>query len=106
MYAILFSCYGAPEKSPVMIRHCSPTLLSPHRRIGLSWDEPAGEAEPTGLLLKLEESLDLCRRFCKGLSPPLVLSEELCEWLYNLTEGHVGAYTSLLYMISQDHVSS
>jgi hypothetical protein len=97
MYAILFRFYGATEKAPVMIRHCSSTLLFPHQRIGLSWNEPAGEAEPAGLLLRLDESLDLCRRFCKRLSPALVLSEELCEWIYNLTGGHVGAYTSLLY---------
>jgi hypothetical protein len=106
VYMVILSCYGAPGKIPVNMRDLTPMVFDKCQRVGLSWDEDSGGATQAGLLLKIQESAEICERLCGTVSPPLSFPLELKNWLHELTDGHVGALVSVVFMIRTNEVRS
>ncbi|KAF8253229.1 hypothetical protein K440DRAFT_534517 [Wilcoxina mikolae CBS 423.85] len=90
IFAVLFSCYGAPGIKPISITVGTPLIFSPEQRIGLSQHDTY-EGSRAMLLLTEPEAMDICTRSCSRVSPTLVLSADLCRWLHQICGGHVGA---------------
>jgi hypothetical protein len=87
VYAILFCSYGNesvsddPSITPPGFGNGRVTLERMDRKV----------SKPCGLLLDAEEFREVIR-----LRPKLRLADDLCEFVYEYTQGHVGAIVAVL----------
>jgi hypothetical protein len=104
IHVLLFSSYGAPMDCPVVTGFVTPMILGRSQIIGLTW-ESDGLTGAAGLLLQDGEAEDLCQRHTAASTPPFSLSSSAVKWIQGVTQGHVGAYTAILNVISSNEVS-
>lgn len=101
-YFVLFSSYGSPGPYPVQTKIGAPPVLKAQQRISLNWE--SGGDSPLGLLLKPDEAKDLLYRACAYNADRPILSEDLCDLLFNISGGHAGALSGLVETIITNSV--
>src|SRR6266516_6447454 len=105
---IFFSSYGSPAEFPVpTVLGSTPVRLSAQQRISvrpLSWNNPR-----ISLYFTHQEFKDAVARACAvyGAPPklPFILSPELGEYIWEVSNGHPGATADLLVGLAQSEVS-
>jgi len=94
-HIILFCSYGSASKRVVDYKHGTPGLVRPRARISLRRTTVASNREPVGLLLNREEFGDVLERAAEVLLDP-----DLQDFIFESTDGHVGAVMSVLEALS------
>ena len=92
---ILFCSYGSATKRILDYDHGTPFLVRPRARVSLRRTTVAAGCEPVGLLLNREEFDDVVDR-----SPVVLLGPDLQDFIFDSTDGHVGAVISMLEALS------
>ena len=92
---ILFSTYGSPTKRPVKYAHGTPPLVPPRVRISLQRQNHFSIGEPVGLLLTREEFGKVVEHADK-----VILDPHLHDFIFESTNGHVGAVICILEVLS------
>ena len=92
---ILFSTYGSPTKRPVKYAHGTPPLVPPRVRISLQRQNHFSIGEPVGLLLTREEFGEVVEHADK-----VILDPHLHDFIFESTNGHVGAVICILEVLS------
>jgi hypothetical protein len=91
---ILFCSYGSASKRMVDYQHGTPGVAQPTARISLRPNTLL--SEPVGLLLNREEFDDVVKR-----SALVLLGPDLQDFIFESTDGHVGAVMGLLDALSK-----
>jgi energy-coupling factor transporter ATP-binding protein EcfA2 len=92
---ILFSTYGSPTKRPVSYPQGIPPIVPPRARISLRRQNHSSIGEPVGLLLTREEFDDVVQRADK-----VILDPYFQDFIFESTDGHVGAVICILEALS------
>jgi len=92
---ILFCSYGSASKRIVNYDHGTPGIIRPRARVSLRRTTVAADYEPVGLLLNREEFNDVVDR-----SAVVLLSPDLQDFIFDSTDGHVGAVMGTLEALS------
>jgi len=92
---ILFCSYGSASKRMVDYDHGTLGVVRPSARISLRY-HTALNHDPVGLLLNQEEFDDVVKR-SEGL---VLLGPDLQNFIFDSTDGHVGAVMSVLEALS------
>ncbi len=94
---ILFCSYGSASKRIVDYNsdHGTPGVVRPRARVSLRRTTVASDCEPVGLLLNREEFDDVVDR-----SAVVLLGPDLQDFIFDSTDGHVGAVMSMLEALS------
>ena len=91
---ILFCSYGSASKRMLNYQYGTPGVAQPTARISLRPNTLL--SEPVGLLLNREEFDDVVKR-----SAEVLLDSDLQDFIFESTDGHVGAVTGLLEVLSK-----
>ena len=88
---VLFCSYGIAGKRMVDYPHGTPSVARPTARISLRPKTILSDYEPVGLLLNREEFDDVVKR-----SAAVLLCPDLQDFIFETTDGHVGAVAGVL----------
>lgn len=107
---ILFRAYGSPGRLPAEMHDIAPPILAPHQCISLAREtvklREITTYEGVGLLLTMDETSDVIRRFCMMTPENPRYSQDLQQGLYQLTGGMWGGLQALLNIIKNNTVCS
>ena len=92
---ILFCSYGSASKRIIDYGHGTSCVVRPRAHVSLRRTIVATDCEPVGLLLKREEFDDVVDR-----SAVVLLGPDLQDFIFDSTDGHVGAVMSMLEALS------
>lgn len=102
--AIVFAGYGSPT-SRVIIKGVTPMNLPDHQRVTLRHVAHGDGLSPAGLLFTQSEFNDLVDNYFRSPDSDLYFDQSFFDALFEITNGHVGAITDFITIISAHDVS-